>query len=166
MTNRVNGSAGARVPSRASILALILAGSSSMLGTFWIMTVGMFDGRHLVGFLFGALLTATLLVQAINRATTRHLAMIQAEYARHERAANTGTWLDEDGNVALTVRWDPAERAYFAAGRIPAWRDPEHEERRLKSWEVLSLNLNIRKGWTSVDDVGTRAIRARLMRPG
>lgn len=166
MTNHGNGTAGTRVPSRASILALALAGSVSMFCTLAVTTGPVFDGRHLVGMVLGVLLTATILVQTVNRITDRHLATMQQRYAKRERAANTGTWLGPDGQVALTIRWDPARRAYFAAGRLPAWRDPEPEERRLEPWEVQSLSLAIASDWTPVDNEGTRAIRARLMLPG
>jgi hypothetical protein len=166
MTSYTDGTAGERVPSRASVLVLILVGSALMFGTFWLMTGPVFDGRHLVGVMLGVVATATTLVQAIDRATTRHLAMMEREFALRERAANTATWYGPDDAVALTIRWDPAERTYYAAGRLPSWSDPDWTERPLEHWETHSLGVGLRSDWTPADDEGTRAMYARLMLPG
>lgn len=164
-------------PSVVSIAVGALATLTTLIVSAWIITGAgrVITWRDLAGFTLGMLLAVMLMAQTMQRLVDRRIAADRpgkyeqrqaeaAERALAERPGQLGTWIGEQEDQRLSVRYDAAENQFYVEGWLGGsyfvpterpWLDRGDLARTVREME-LAGELQ------PVSDRGTRSVRRWL----
>lgn len=149
-------------PSRLTVWLYGVASALAFCGSIWAGLGHADDSHELAGLALGLFATALLVCETIATANARTRVWVRQ---LNEHNDNTGVWESPDGAKRFTVRWDLGEQAYYVQGHLGGYLFYPDEQRWPQKGKLLTevvRGLEHIDAWCWVDDLATRAVRARL----